>query len=108
MRNTLLIGLALLGICTSVALSEAIAQGAPADVTYECPNGNVTFSHAKHQAKFAACTECHPEPFGMAKSELGMEKGHAGCGKCHKADGPGPSDVAAADACVKCHVVAAQ
>lgn len=102
MKKTLLIGLALVGILATAAT----AQEAPADVVYECPNGNVTFSHAKHQVKTPDCTQCHPDPFGMAKSELGMEVGHAGCAKCHDADGPGPSDVAAADACVACHVMA--
>ncbi len=99
MKKTLLLGLAFVGILATSAMANA-----PADVVYECPNGNVTFSHAKHQAKHAACTDCHPDPFGMAKSELGMEKGHAACGKCHKEGGAAPSDVAAAADCAKCHI----
>ncbi len=99
MKKSLLLGIAFLGILASSAIAQA-----PVDVVYECPNGNVTFSHAKHNAKHPACTDCHPEPFGMAKSELGMEKGHAGCAKCHTADGAAPFDVTAADACVKCHI----
>ncbi len=100
MKKSILIALALTGILATSAIA-----GAPADVVYECPNGNVTFSHEKHMARNPACTDCHPDPFGMAKSELGMEKGHAACGKCHKADGPA-FDVAAADKCASCHVVA--
>jgi c(7)-type cytochrome triheme protein len=101
MNKSTMLGIAFASI---VVIGSAIAQEAPADIAYECPNGNVTFSHAKHIAKHPACTDCHPDPFGMAKSELGMEKGHAGCGKCHKADGPGPTDVANAEHCAKCHV----
>jgi c(7)-type cytochrome triheme protein len=100
MKKSLLLGLALAGVLAA----SAFAQNGPADVVYECPNGNVTYSHAKHQTKVPACTECHPDPFGMAKSELGMEKGHAGCAKCHKDGGTAPMTVTAADACAKCHI----
>ena len=108
MKKTLLVALALAGVLTTSLAThrDAVAQAGPADFSYQAPNGNVTFSHTKHIAKFAACTECHPTPFGMARSELGMEKAHAGCGKCHKAGGPAPSDVKAADKCTSCHKVA--
>lgn len=103
MKKTLLVALAAVSV---LATSLAFAQAGPADITYEAPNGNVTFSHTKHLTKHPACTDCHPDPFGMAKSELGMEKGHAGCAKCHKEGGPGPFDVKAGDKCVSCHIAA--
>jgi c(7)-type cytochrome triheme protein len=105
MRKTLLVALAVASLCaTSIApQGDAIAQAGPADITYAAANGNVTYSHAKHLAKYPACTECHPTPFGMAKSDLGMEKAHTGCGKCHKAGGPAPTDVTAAATCTSCH-----
>jgi c(7)-type cytochrome triheme protein len=106
MKKTLVITLATLGILFgggALSSSEAAGPATPADITYACPNGDVTYSHAKHSAKYPVCTECHPTPFGMARSDLGMQKGHSGCGKCHKAGGPGPGDIAAADTCASCH-----
>jgi c(7)-type cytochrome triheme protein len=100
MKKTLLVVLAAAGV---LATSLAFAQAGPADFTYAAANGAVTYSHAKHLAKHPACTDCHPDPFGMAKTKLGMEKAHAGCAKCHKAGGPAPFDLKAADKCTTCH-----
>ena len=104
----MLLSLAVVGLFATAGWSlmgttANAAAAAPADITYDCPNGDVTFSHEKHIAKHPNCADCHTDPFNMAKSELGMEKGHAGCSKCHKADGEA-HDVAAADSCTKCHV----
>ena len=102
MKKTILIGFVL----TSILAISAVAQELPPDVAYEYPDGNVTFSHTAHAIPHPACTDCHPEPFGMAKTELGEEAGHAGCAKCHTADGGGSMDVASEEACVKCHIPA--
>jgi len=106
MRPPALLVVAALGLLVAtgtLSRSQAAAVAGPADFTYSCPNGDVTFSHAKHLAKFPVCTECHPTPFGMARTELGMQKAHAGCAKCHKAGGPAPTDLAAANGCANCH-----
>lgn len=69
-------------------------SGGPADVTWECANGLVTFRHSTHQVQ--GCEGCHPDPYAMAHNPMGQEAGHAACAKCH-------AEQVTAD-CVKCHV----
>ncbi len=107
MKNTTLLGIALVCIAALSGVSvNATGTGGnvPADLCYECPNGNVTLSHAKHAASHPDCADCHPQPFEMKKTDMGFELGHASCAKCHSADGEA-FDVLAPDKCTVCHVL---
>ncbi len=114
MNKSIIVGLALVGILATGALAQepepapatpaTPATPALADLVYECPIGNVTFAHTTHQDHNPVCTDCHPEPFGMAKTEMGIELGHEACSKCHSAEGPG-FDVLDEAKCISCHIM---
>ena len=84
----------------------AVASG-PADITMKAKMGNVSFPHAKHQAKISDCTECHhkgtdtPKCTGCHGAKDGVPDSkkafHTQCKGCHtKAGGP--------TKCKECHV----
>ncbi len=71
--------------------------------------GQVTFSHARHEAKVAKCSTCHMQYFRMRRGASGpitlaaKQEGKL-CGACH--DGKtrmGGAVVFAVDQCDSCH-----
>jgi c(7)-type cytochrome triheme protein len=77
-------------------------KGFDKDLAYKVEAvGNAVFSHKFHTAMFS-CNNCHPQIFGMKKTEgkmpmSEMEKGKT-CGACHN----GKAASALTD-CMKCH-----
>jgi c(7)-type cytochrome triheme protein len=79
----------------------------PADYTFpkaDSSPGPVVFSHQRHiKLNANACTNCHPRPYQMAKSDIGTiecEYGRMnGCGHCH--NGTGSFDIK--EGCRLCH-----
>ena len=79
----------------------------PEDYTFpkaENSPGTVVFSHERHvQLNSNACTNCHPRPYRMAKSDIATiecEYGRMnGCGHCH--NGTGSFDIK--QGCRLCH-----
>ncbi len=70
----------------------------------EASPGPVTFRHDTHSGGKAGCVACHPRPFAVKRSAsppgTAMHEAE-GCGRCH--DGTGAFDLAAEDACARCH-----
>ena len=85
---------------------------APAKLTFEAKNGNVTFDHTKHVERAKGdCKVCHDKLWPQSKAPLNWKAGmhkpaetsHTSCGFCHNASGPG---FATAGKCNKCHIKA--
>jgi c(7)-type cytochrome triheme protein len=79
----------------------------PADFEFTgSAEGKVVFSHEKHLAKNAKCTDCHVKIFKMTKGQRSspkmadMNNGQA-CGACH--DGKKAFSVKEQADCAKCH-----
>lgn len=84
--------------------ASAVAQSGGGDIVFaNAAMGNTTFSHDFHTGKGLACTDCHTDPFAMAKgtAKITMADINGGkfCGKCHAAGGK----AFAATDCAKCH-----
>jgi c(7)-type cytochrome triheme protein len=100
---------ALVGFVGGAVVGKAFAQAkGPADFVFDGKgNGKVAFSHEKHLAKGAKCTECHVKIFKMTKGQRSTPKmadmeGGQSCGTCHNAKAA--FDVKDKAACTKCHV----
>jgi c(7)-type cytochrome triheme protein len=99
---------ALIGFFGAVTAGKAFAQAkGPADFAFDGKDkGEVTFSHEKHLAKGAKCTDCHTKIFKMTKGQRSapkmadMEGGQA-CGTCH--NGQAAFSVKDQATCTKCH-----
>ncbi|WP_144402028.1 cytochrome c3 family protein [Geoalkalibacter subterraneus] len=90
------------------ALDSAVQEGAkktgaiatevaaPAVLSYEAMNGNVTFDHPMH-AEALSCAKCHEE---MPPQKIAIDKtiAHQLCKGCHSDMGAGPT------ACNECHI----
>lgn len=98
----------LFGFAGGILAQQVWAQAkGPAD--FDFPGGGegkVTFSHEKHSAKHAKCTDCHTKIFKMTKGQRSapkmseMEKGQS-CGACH--NGKASFSVKEKADCAKCH-----
>ena len=68
-------------------------------VTLPAKNGNVSFTHSKHQAikQEKGCTACHETLEGGKIAGLGKEWAHKICRGCHAEMDKGPVN------CVDCH-----
>lgn len=85
---------------------------APAKLTFEAKNGNVTFDHAKHvEREKNDCKVCHDKIWPQSKAPLNWKAGmhkpaetaHTSCGTCHNPGGP---SFGVTGNCTKCHVKA--
>ena len=112
----------MLRLFTAVLISCAIACGlamlaqdvkAPAKLTFEAKNGNVTFDHAKHVERAKNdCRVCHDKLWPQSKAPLNWKAGmhkpaetsHTSCGTCHN---PGGMAFGVTGNCNKCHKKAA-
>jgi c(7)-type cytochrome triheme protein len=84
---------------------------APATLTFQAKNGNVTFNHAAHvKREKNDCKVCHDALFQQSAAaplnfKAGMHKPaetkHTSCGFCHHPEGKA---FATGGNCVKCHV----
>ncbi len=106
MKTSILFGFVLIGIfgtsgCARVDASST-EPGTVGDLTYDCPVGDVTLSHRNHKQRELNCTDCHPQPFGMARTDMGIHVAHDGCAKCHSATGVA-FDLESEDDCSGCH-----
>jgi len=83
-------------VVAAVALTLALAVSALAadTVVFPAKNGDVTFNHKVHSAKFA-CKSCHGDG-APSKIAIDKEKAHALCRGCH-AEKKGPTK------CADCH-----
>jgi cytochrome c553 len=73
----------------------ALAVG-PESITLPAKNGNVTFTHKKHQDLLKDCSKCHAKAPGKI-AELGKDWAHNTCKKCHTDGNKGPTK------CGDCH-----
>jgi len=109
----------MLRLFTAVVISCAIACGlatlgqdtkAPAKLTFEAKNGNVTFDHTKHLERAKNdCKFCHDKVWPQSSKaplnwKAGMHKpaetSHTSCGTCHY---PGGMSFGVTANCNKCH-----
>lgn len=110
----------MLRLFTALVISCFIACGlgmlaqekAPAKLTFQAKNGNVTFDHAKHAERAKNdCKVCHDKLWPQSKAPLNWKAGlhkpaetsHTSCGACHY---PGGAAFGTAGNCNKCHVKA--
>jgi c(7)-type cytochrome triheme protein len=101
-----------------VAQEKKAAPTAPAKLTFEAKQGNVTYDHAKHAKREKdKCTVCHDALFPQKKAPLNFKAGmhkpaeakKTSCGFCHHPGGTA-SETKAFETkgnCTKCHVKAA-
>ena len=82
-------------LLVAFAAAPALAANAPATVTLQAKNGNVTFNHKAHSER-TDCKTCHTsgEP---GKMELNKDSAHKLCKGCHQEKGAGPTK------CGDCH-----
>lgn len=99
---------ALIGFFGAVTAGKAFAQAkGPADFAFDGKGkGKVTFSHEKHLAKGAKCTDCHTKIFKMTKGQRSAPKmadmeGGQTCGTCH--NGQAAFSVKDQATCTECH-----
>ena len=85
---------------------------APATLTFEAKNGNVTFDHTKHVERAKGdCKVCHDKLWPQSKAPLNWKAGmhkpaetsKTSCGTCHH---PGGMAFGVTGNCNKCHVKA--
>lgn len=98
---SILLGALAMLVCGGLALASPPGQS----VTYETPEGAVTYDADLHASKGAKCNDCHPKVFPMKAAEMpftmaAMQEGQA-CGACH--DGTKAFGVADEAACSNCH-----
>ena len=65
-------------------------------MTLPAKNGNITFSHKKHQEMLKDCKKCHEKGPGKI-AELGKDWAHKTCKGCHTEMKKGPTS------CKDCH-----
>lgn len=108
----------MLRLFSAIVISCAIVGGlatfaqektAPAKLTFEAKNGNVTFDHAKHVERAKNdCKTCHDKLWPQSKAPLNWKAGmhkpaetsHSSCGTCHH---PGGMAFGVSGNCNKCH-----
>ncbi|KAF0221442.1 MAG: hypothetical protein FD174_580 [Geobacteraceae bacterium] len=66
------------------------------DITLPAKNGNVTFTHKKHQESLKDCKVCHGEGT-PGKLTLDKDSAHKLCKGCHETKKAGPTR------CGECH-----
>ena len=65
-------------------------------ITFNAKNGNVAFSHKKHQEALKDCKVCHEKGPGKIEG-FGKDWAHKSCKGCHTDKGAGPTK------CAECH-----
>ena len=65
-------------------------------LVFEAKNGNVEFSHKKHQDNLKSCLPCHEQAPGKIES-FGKDFAHKTCKGCHEEKKAGPIK------CPDCH-----
>ena len=82
-----------------VLVGTAVAADAPASITFETKNGNVTFAHKSHQDRLKGdCKVCHTDGKGGKIAGWSKDSAHALCKKCHETEKKGPTK------CAECHI----
>lgn len=83
-------------LVAALLITFAVTPAFAADtVVLKAKNGDVTFNHKKHSESME-CKTCHGEGT-PGKIELGKDKAHALCKKCHEDKKAGPTK------CGECH-----
>jgi flavoprotein len=75
---------------------SALAMAADDVITLPAKNGNVTFTHKKHQEALKDCKLCHEKAPGKIEG-LGKDWAHKTCKGCHAEKNAGPTK------CGDCH-----
>ncbi|MEI6205278.1 MAG: cytochrome c7 [Desulfuromonadales bacterium] len=80
-----------------VAFAGTAFASGPETISLPAKNGNVAFSHKKHQELVKNdCKKCHEKAPGKI-ADLGKDWAHNTCKKCHTDGGKGPTK------CGDCH-----
>ncbi len=83
--------------CAALAILAYAGTGFAADIiVLPAENGNVTFTHKKHQEAIKDCKVCHGATPG-SKKVFGLYRPHELCVGCHEEMKSGPIN------CVDCH-----
>ncbi len=107
--------LSVLGGLGVVAQEKKAAPTAPAKLTFEAKQGNVTYDHAKHAKREKDnCKVCHDALWPQKKAPLNFKAGmhkpaeakKTSCAFCH-VEGGKAFAASAKGGCTKCHVKAA-
>lgn len=89
----------------AILVGNALAVPSGKTLSWDSPQGTVTFDGKVHADKGLKCNDCHTKIFKMKKGSSSMKMAdlNAGkfCGECHK--GTKAFKTSAADTCVRCH-----
>ena len=83
-------------ISAAITIFYASAALAADVITLPAKNGDVKFSHKKHQQLLKDCKACHAKTPGKIDG-FGKDAAHKLCIGCHKAKKAGPAN------CGECH-----
>jgi c(7)-type cytochrome triheme protein len=97
--------LMLAALVIAVLVGNALAVQSGKTLTWDSPQGKVTFEGKVHADKGLKCNDCHTKIFKMKKDSTSMKMAdlNAGkfCGECH--NGTKAFKTSDADNCAKCH-----
>jgi predicted CXXCH cytochrome family protein len=83
--------------CAALAILSYVGTGFAKDIiVLHSENGNIIFTHKKHQEAIKDCAVCHESAPGKKKI-FGQYRPHKLCIGCHEKKESGPVD------CVGCH-----
>ena len=95
--NRLIVGVLVVVFSAGVALAaENNAANNAEKLILPAKNGNVEFSHKKHQDNLKSCMPCHEKKPGKIEM-FGKDFAHKTCRGCHESRNAGPTK------CPDCH-----
>lgn len=83
-------------LAATLVMFSAGAALAADTITLPAKNGDVTFTHKKHQEILKDCKICHEKGAGKIEG-FGKDLAHKSCKGCHADKGAGPTK------CADCH-----
>lgn len=83
-------------LAAALVMFSAGAVLAADTITLPAKNGDVTFTHKKHQEILKDCKICHEKGAGKMEG-FGKDLAHKTCKGCHADKGAGPTK------CAECH-----
>ena len=86
-----------LAVATLMLAFAGFAYAAPEDKSLPAKNGNVKFSHKKHEEAKVGCKSCHETDKGGKIAALNKDWAHKTCKSCHETGKKGPVK------CGECH-----